>query len=367
MKISCLQGNLLKSVNMVQKAVPSKTMMPILECILIKAESGWVSLTASDMELGITSVVGDTQVEEEGQVAVNAKLFSDIVKSLPKGTVFIETDDLAHMKIRCEKAEYDIIGRTGEEFPEVKTDHETEPIVLSEATLAMMIKEVAFSAGIKDGTSVMKGVYTEIHNDRMKMVALDGHRIAIRTVNLKGCFPDTKAIIPAKSLMEVAKNLNAEEEMDIYFAQSQAIFETDDATMVTRLIAGEYFNYEQLISKDCNTKISVRRKDFLNSVIRATVITDGVERKPVILDVKDDVMEICGNSAIARGREDVDIAKDGADLTIGMNPKYLTDALRVISDDEVEVHFIDRKSPCIIGGESYIYVILPVNFSRERS
>lgn len=370
MKISCSQSALLNSVNVVSKAVPSKTTMPILECILLKTENGVMKLTASNMDLGIESIVSDGAIEEEGYVALDAKLFSDVVRNLPSETVFLESDDQFHTVIRCGKAEYKIIGKSGQDFPKLPIVKIDEPIVLSQLSLKNIIQQTSFAAAINEANKMMTGVYLEVHGNQMKMVALDGHRISIRVIELKQSYPDHKVVIPGKSLNEINKNLSSEmnDEAQIFFTENQMIVDIENTTMVVRLIEGEYFNYEQMITDQFNTKIVVNRRDLMESINRATLLVKEGEKKPVIVNITDDMIELMGNSAVGSMKEDIQVLKEGKDLMIGFNPRFLMDALRVIDDDEISLYLMNAKSPVFIKNddETYNYIILPVNFTNQR-
>lgn len=370
MKISCSQSALLNSVNTVSKAVPSKTPMPILECILIKAENGSLKLTASNMELGIETIVSEGMIEEEGYVALDAKLFSDMIRNLSQDTVFLESDDQYHTVIRCGKAEYKIIGKSGQDFPKLPIVKLDDPVVIRQLSLKNIIQQTSFAAAVNEANKMMTGVYLEIHGNMMKMIALDGHRISIRVLQLSQPYPDHKVVIPGKSLNEINKNLTSEinNEAAIYFTDNQMIVDVENTTMVVRLIEGEYFNYKQMIRENYGTKLNVNRKELMEGINRATLLVKEGEKKPVIMNVTNDQIELIGNSAVGSMKEEIQALKEGNDLMIGFNPKFLLDALRVIDDEEITMYLMDSKSPVFIKNddETYNYIILPVNFTNRR-
>lgn len=370
MKISCTQSALQNSVNIVSKAVPGKTTMPILECILLNTTDGSLKLTASNMDLGIESMVSESSVEEEGYVALDAKLFSDVVRNLPPETVFIESDKQFHTVIRCGTAEYKIIGKSGQDFPKLPILKIDEPVEISQLTFKNIITQTSFAAAVNEANKMMTGVYMEIHGNFLKMVALDGHRISVRTIQLKQPYPDHSVIIPGKSLNEINKNLSSEinDKAYIYFTDNQMIVDIENTTMVVRLIEGQYFNYEQMIRFQFNTKVVVNRREIVDSINRATLLVKEGEKKPIILNIVDGKIELMGNSAFGTMKEDIQVLKEGEDLMIGFNPRFLFDALRVIDDEQVSIYLMDAKSPAFIkdDAESYIYIVLPVNFTNQR-
>lgn len=369
MKLICSKSELLKSVNISLKAVPSKTTMPILECILIDASAAEIKFTTNDMELGIeTKVAG--MILEKGIVALDARLFSEIIRKLPDNDVTIETDDKLNTTITCEKAKFSIPGRSGEDFAYLPVIEKSEGITLSQFTLKEVIRQTIFSIAANENNKLMTGELFEIKGDILKVVSLDGHRIAIRKIELKETYPDRKVVVPGKTLSEISKILSGETEdqVEIFFTENHIVFEFDETVVVSRLIEGEYFRIDQMLSSDYETKVQINKKEFLNCIDRATLFVKEGDKKPIIINIQDGAMELSIHSQIGSMKEDIDIAKEGKDIMIGFNPRFLIDALRVIDDEEISIYLVNPKAPCFIKDEkeSYIYLILPVNFSVSR-
>ena len=366
MKIICTKSNLVKGVNVVSKAVPSKTTMPILECILIDATTDIIKFTANDMELGIeTTVEGD--ILEKGVIAIDAKIFSEIVRKLPDNEVVIECDNNLQTTITCEKAKFNISCKSGEDFSYLPFVEKTETITLSQFTLKEIIRQTIFSFADNDSNNLMTGELFQIQDNMLKVVSLDGHRISIRKTELKDVYQSRKVVVPGKTLMEVSKILSgeAESEVTISFTNNHIVFEFDNTVVVSRLIEGEYFRIDQMLSSDYETKVKINKKEFLNCIDRATLLVKEGDKKPIIINILDDVMELKIKSQIGSMNEEIMISKEGRDLLIGFNPKFLIDALRVIDDEEVTLYLMNPKAPCFIKDdkENYIYLILPVNFN----
>ena len=367
MKIICSKSNLLKGVNIVSKAVPSKTTMAILECILIDATTGSIKLTANDMELGIeTRIEGD--VLEKGLIALDAKIFSEIVRKLPDNDVVIETDSNLQTTITCEKAKFHICGKSGEDFSYLPYVERNESIEVSQFTLKEVIRQTIFSIADNENNKLMTGELFEVYDSMLKVVSLDGHRISIRKVELKENYPAKKVIVPGKTLVEISKILAGDTEsmVNIFFTSNHIVFEFDQTTVVSRLIEGEYFRINQMLSSDYETKIKVNKKEFLSCIDRATLLVKEGDKKPIIIDINDEGMRLQINSQLGSMKEDIDIQKEGKDILIGFNPKFLIDALRVIDDEIVTLYMVNPKAPCFIKDdkESYTYLILPVNFNN---
>ena len=366
MKIVCSKSNLLAGVQIVSKAVPSKTTMSILECILVDTRNGVIKMTANDMELGIETII-EGEIVEKGMIALDAKLFLEIVRKLPDNDVTIVTDPSFKTTITCEKAEFNIIGKSGDDFSYLPDIERQESVIVSQFTLKEVIRQTIFSIVDNENNKLMTGELFEINGDILKVVSLDGHRVSIRKISLKNSYDHKKVVVPGKTLIEVSKILpgDADKDVSIFFTDKHIIFEFDDTVVVSRLIEGEYFNIDQMLSSDYETKVRINKKEFLSCIDRATLLVKEGDKKPVIINITDGAMKLKMNSTVGSMDEEIDITKEGKDLLIGFNPKFLIDALRVIDDEEVDLYMVNPKAPCFIRNaeESYIYLVLPVNFT----
>lgn len=366
MKLIFTKSSLNKAVGIVMKAVPTRTTMSILECILIDASTNEIKFTANDMELGIETIV-EGEIIEKGKVAIDAKIFSEIVRKLPDSDVTIQTDDKFKTIITCEKAKFNIAAQSGEDFSYLPVIEKEDYITVSEFTLKEVIRQTIFSIADNDTNKMMTGELFEIEGNILKVVSLDGHRISIRKIELKENYAQKKVIVPGKTLQEISKIIGGEAEalVDISFTKNHIVFEFDKTVVVSRLIEGEYFKIDQMLSSDYETKVRIHKKELLDCIDRATLLIKEGDKKPIIIDIKDGTMELKIKSQIGSMDETIFITKEGKDLLIGFNPKFLIDALRVIDDEEVDLYFMNAKAPCFIKDEnqSYIYLILPVNFN----
>ena len=361
MKIICQKSNLLKSVSISLKAVPSKTTMPILECILIDATTNQIKFTTNDMELGIETIVDGT-IEEKGLIALDAKIFYEIIRRLPENQVTIKTDEKLTATITCEKAKFTIPGKSGEDFAYLPIIEREESLTISQFTLKEMIRQTIFSIASNETNKLMTGELFEIKDNYLKIVSLDGHRIAIRRMELKKDYADRKVVVPGKTLNEISKILSGEIDdiVNIYFSKNHILFEFDQTIVISRLIDGEYFRIDQMLSSDYETKIVINKKELL--------VREG-EKKPIIIEITDNSMELRIDSAMGSMNESIDINKEGKDILIGFNPRFLIDALKVIDDETISIYLVNPKAPCFIRDdeENYTYLILPVNINQNQA
>lgn len=366
MKIQLSKASLLNGVNIVSKAVPTKTTMSILECILIDTSAGNIKLTANDMELGIETIV-EGEIFEKGSVALNARIFSDIVRKLPESNVMIETNGEYVTSITCENASFKIAGHPGDDFTLIPVIDRNDSIILSQFTLKEMIRQTIFSIADNDNNKMMNGEMIEIKNNTLRIVALDGHRVALRKIELKNDYEYKKVIVPGKTLNEISKILSGETDKDvsIFFTSKHIMFEFDETVVVSRLIEGDYFRIDQMISNDHEICFSVNKKDLLSCIDRATLLVKEGDKKPIIIDINDQSLNIQMKSSLGSMNESISINKTiGSTLKIGFNPKFLIDVLKVIDEEEIDIYMISSKAPCFIKDKegSYFYLILPVNF-----
>ena len=326
--------------------------MPILECILIDASQEKIKLTANDMELGIETII-DGDIVEKGIIALDAKIFLEIVRKLPDNMITIQTDSSLNVVIICEKAKFNIVGKSGEDFSYLPEIEKGNSVVISQFTLKEVIRQTIFSIADNENNKLMTGELFEIENNNMKVVSLDGHRISLRNIELKDNYDHIKVVVPGKTLNEISKILTGEADKDvvIYFTDKHILFEFDETTVLSRLIEGEYFRIEQMLSTDYETKMSINKREFLNCIDRATLLVKEGEKKPIIINVTDEDMELKINSTIGSMNENLDIFKEGKDIMIGFNPKFLIDSLKVI-DEEIMVHKIKLRDDYIKLGQA---------------
>lgn len=365
MKIICERSELRAGINRVIKAVPVRTTMSILECILIDASSGVIKLTGNDMELCIeTRVEGD--ILETGSIAVGARFFSDIVSKLADGDITISSDDSMKVEISCGNAKFHIIGKPAIDFTGLPNVEKTDSYTISEFALKEVIKQTIFAISANESNPIMSGELFDFDSERLRVIALDGQRIAIRNVALKKSSSAVKVIVPGKTMNELGKILEdeAEKDVEIFITDKHILFEFGKTSVVSRLIEGEYFKVDRMISSDYNTKVELNKKEFNECIDRASLLVSEKDRTPIIATVSDEKIELKSQSHSGSMVDSVSVVKEGSDLVIGFNPKLVTDAIRVIDDEMITIYFVSSKTPFVIRNEeqTYTYLILPINF-----
>ena len=364
MKLLFKKSDLIEGINVVMKAVSTKSSMKILECILIDATEGFIKFTANDMYLGIeTKVKGE--IKEAGKVAIEARIFSEIVRKLPDSEITFEIEDDTKSLITCENSKFNIQIMDAEDFSPLPKVEKNNKISISQLSLKSIIDQTIFAINEAEKNKVLTGELFEIKGNKLKVVALDKFRIAIRYMELKEEYDLGKVIIPGKSLNEISKILNGgmEDDVMIYFTDNHILFDLGDTVVVSRLIENtNFFDTDKMISSDYKTKIEINKREFMDCIDRATLLIKEGESKPVFLTIKDGVLDLSINTFIGTMDEKININKEGDDLMISFNPKFLLDILKVLEDETITLYMTNSKLPCFIRNEnnSYIYIVLPV-------
>ena len=367
MKITCSKENLITAINIVSKAVSNRTTLPILKCIMLTATDEALKLIANDMELGIETYVDSSLVESIGSIALESKIFSEIVRSLPDDEVLIEVENSSVCKIKSGRSEFKLLGESTEDFPALPLIEKQTCYSIPSDKLKNMIKHTSFSVAVEETRPAFTGELFEIKGKNLNLVAVDGFRMAIRTIEFEDSdseIKDISVIIPAKTLNEISKILPDDSELKVYFTESQALFEIDNTVVVSRLLTGEFLKYEQAFSGDTTINAQLNRNELLSCLERAFLMSRNSGRKnPINLFLDGYILTIVSQTETGIFNEEILIENECDKLEISFNPKYLIDILKAIESDEIILRFSTSLSPCIIVGEDstqYKYLALPL-------
>jgi DNA polymerase III, beta subunit len=362
MKFICSKKELLDGISTVQKAVTGKTTLPILDGILITANSGELLLTATDLDLGIETKI-ECQVIKSGSVVLNSRLFGEIIRSLPDADVEIEVDSTYNAAIVCNKSRFNLIGQNPDEYPELPSINENVMYTIPQDLLKNMIRQTIFATAQDETRPILTGVLFEVKDGILSMVALDAYRLSLRksSVNLSS---DISAVIPGKTLSEVGKILlPEEEEVSITFTPNHILFSIGKTKVISRLLEGEFINYRQIIPEEYKLRVRVDSKLLLDGIERASLLAREGKTNLITMDIKGDSMVITSNSQLGNVQEEVPIILEGENLQIRFNSKYFIDVLKVVDTEEVYLELSSSVSPCILKtteDNDYIYLVLPV-------
>lgn len=371
MKASFTKADLLEAVNKVSRAVPVRTSNDIMQCILFEVESGHINLIASTGELSIKTVT-DGEIMEGGSAAIDAGIITDIIKKCesPESRIVIDCDPMYsyQVTVEAENSTFRFPGRDGEEFPYPQYVEKDSYISLSQFSLKEAVRQTAFSSGLNENNKMMGGAHFEVDGARLRITTLDGYRVAIRNIELKDDYSTISSIIPVRSLNEISKIIPADndKEVIIYFTDNYVCFEWDETTVTSRVIDGSFFNLTHMIKSDYDTKVMINKNELIREIDKSMVFVRENEHKPLIFTITMENVNVRIRGSFGEMEADAECDTLGRDIKIGFNPKLMLDALRVIDDEEVSLYFTNAKAPCFIRDdkESYIYMVLPMNFNE---
>ncbi len=364
MKVECQKEELLRGTTVVQNAVSAKSTLPILSNVLLEAQDKSLIITGTDLDIGITATIPVT-VHTPGSITLPARKFFDIIKELPDApiTLTIKRNNTAH--ISAGKAHFKIMGIPKDDFPKLPELKNVEPITISQKLLKTMITMTSFAISRDETRYILNGVLLVVKKNSIRMVATDGRRLAF--IERDAQFPkgvDVQVIIPTKTIQELNRNLEDSGDTEIYIGNNHTIFNLGDITIVSRLIEGEFPNYEQVIPPEGNKKTRAEREKLFLAIKRASLLTSQ-DSRAIKIDLDKGRMVISKNSPdIGESREELEVEYDGSPFSIGFNPGYLLDVLKNISDDLVHLELQDPEKPGVIRTpDNYVYVVLPMQLN----
>ena len=363
MKVICSKENLTEGINIVQKAVSTKTTLPILEGILLEAGEQF-KLTGNDLEIGIECFV-EADIKKTGSIVINSRMFGEIVRRLPDSEILLEVKENNIVVIECENSLFEIKGIAATGFPALPSIEKDNGLKISQKLIRDMIKQTIFAVSMDENRPILTGSLIEHKNNRLTIISIDGFRLAMRTHVVDNNEMDKSVVVPGKTLNEISKIMQpTDEEITIYSTNNQILFDMGRCKVVSRLLEGEYLNYKGILPQDYETKIRINKKDILASFERASLIITTEERRfPVKLSIYDDMLIINSNTEIGTVREELKLDMEGNKVDIAFNPRYFIEALRVIEDESIEIFFTSSIGPCTIKpvqGDAYAYLILPI-------
>ncbi|MEX1307979.1 MAG: DNA polymerase III subunit beta [Eubacteriales bacterium] len=359
----CDRDIFLKGLSTAEKAVELRNIKPILEGVLIQAKDNTITLKATNLSLSIQTVM-DGEILEPGEIVVSARVFYEVLSKYAPGTIDFYMEDESRLKISNNHSKTHLSVMDAAEFPGLPIIPENGAIVLKQTVFKKMLNTTIFSAAISDARPILKGVLMETENNTLKIVALDGYRLAFRKIQLEGDVPEIKAIIPSSAFREVIKILDdTDDELSIFLADNIACIKTNKTQIFMRLLEGEFIKYNNILPNEYKSKIKLNKNDIADSVDRASILARSEKDKLVKFNVVDDILTITSASELGEAFEQVDIFLEGKHIDIAFNAKYLADVFKVIEDEDIILEFNTNVSPCVIrSGENdeYLYLVLPV-------
>ncbi len=360
MKIKISKENLMFGIQTVQNVVSSKATLPILSNILIETKKNFLKLNATDLDIGISCEI-PVETLEEGAITIPAKRFNDIVKEMPDGEILIHVKKNNQIDIEGKNCRFKLTGLAKDEFPKFPEFKDKEILQLDQLALKEMFRLTSFAVSHEESRYVLNGVLMEIVDGAMRIVATDGRRLAkVEKKISTSVKKDVSVILPIKAVHEIIRNLKDEGMVSFVVGSNQVLFDIDGVLIATRIIEGEFPNYNQVIPKPVKTRIRMNTKELLSSIRRANLLATP-DFQAIKFEVFTDKMVVSKTTPdVGESREEIPIQYDGQEIVVGFNPQFLIDFLKNINDDQIDIELLGVDKPAVIRLEDYLYLALPM-------
>lgn len=367
MKLKCDGLALSEAVLKVVKAMPVKKNNSILEGIKLKAENGFLTLTATDTELTITKKI-TADINIEGETLIYGKVFAEFVRSINHEEIDIECTDSDVLHINYGDNSVTIKCMDLSMYPLIDNVNAVNTLEINKDELKDLINKTYFSASIEDGRPILKGCLFEVKGKELTVVSLDGYRLSLARKSLVSSDAENKKfVIPARSLNEIVKFVDeAEDTVKLIFDKDKLLVDINNTVVISRLITSEFINYQNIITTGFNTKVTFSKADFYDSIYRATIMTKAGKNNLVKLDVKDNCVLIDANSDLGVVNETIPASVEGKETIVCFNGKYLLDFLNVIDEEFISMNIKTNNAPCVftqVEGNDYLFLVLPMKVS----
>ncbi len=363
MIVTIEREKILEAVNHLSRIVSSKTSLPVLEGILISAERGKVTLISYNLEMGIKKEIY-ASTEEEGDIVINAKILADILRRMDGLSVEISTDDRLMCHIKSGAANFDIMGMAASDFPEMPSAPEKNKMVLSGEIVKNMVRRTIFAVAQNEGTRpILTGINVTFCEGAVKFVAIDGYRLAIRTEKLN-INDDINLIISGRAIGELVKLItDDEEDVEIYVNDNLICFKTGGYSFISRLLEGSFVDYKKTVPETYKQRIFVKTKELIDTIERISLVINDTFSTPVRCIFSEDNIVFSCTSSVGRATENFPITLEGEEFEIGLNSRYLIEALKATESDTVKIEFGGPSAGVLIKpteGEDFLYMIMPM-------
>lgn len=368
MKFECSAQELLKGLVNATRALSSRPAMQILEGVLFHAEDDQLELLCSDGSLSIKSTV-KARVDRPGEVVLPGKLITDIVRKLPEGVVSFTMNDKLSVTVRCAQSRSTVTGMAADEFPRMKDLIHTHGLHFPQRKLADMIGKVTFAIALQESRQALTGCLMEVTRDELRLVGLDGFRLAIQRYHDTFVLPEgkdvVKAIVPGRVMNEISHILadDGEAMATFHIDPTHMMVVMGATTLVTSLLAGEYINYQQILPTAWRTRVTVQRRPFQDAVERASLMAKEGKNNLILMKTEKECLRITSMSELGDVLEELDANLEGDGIEIGFNARYISDVIKNIDEDCCTLCMNSNVSPCVIApmeGDAYLYLVLPV-------
>ena len=367
MNILCDKLELIEAVGNVQRAVASKAALPALEGILLRAQGSTVYLAGFDMELGITTTINAT-VWEAGELVLSARMFGDIVRKMPGESITLISDEKYNTVIKNDVTEFSIMGMSAADYPEIPKIEDGVSFALSQPVLKSMIRQTIFAvAAPNDPRPIYTGTKFEIGNEEMKLISVDGYRLAMRCEPVQS-EEEAAFVVPGKTLLEILKLLKDEDKTcHLVVGRRHIIFEVEGYAVISRLLDGEFMAYDRIIVPEKTSEITVNTRMFMDAVDRVSLVINDRLKSPLVCEFRDNSINVSCTTPLGSANDALDAQIEGDEEEMGFNSRFLLDALKNSETDEVRIELNGALKPMKImpkEGNSFLFLVLPVRLKK---
>lgn len=363
MIISVERSSLLDAVTRLQRVVSSKTSMPVLEGILLSAEQGKVTLIAYNLEMGMRKEIY-AKCDEAGDIVINARLLGDILRRMNAPQVVISSNEKLACNIKCGEATFDIMGMAAEDFPEMPTVGSDRTLKIDGSLLSEMVKGTFFATAQNEGAKpILTGINVTVKDSVMQFVAIDGYRLAIKRENVD-ISDDFSFILSGKAVSEAVKLIDENtEEVEMKVGENLISFNINGYDFISRLLEGEFVNYQKTIPSAHTQRVVVNTRELIDTIERVSLLISESFSTPIRCYFNElNVVFTCATS-MGRAAETFNTQLEGDSFEIGLNSRYLLDALKAVGDEKVQILFNGANAGVLIlplEGNSFTYMIMPM-------
>ncbi len=360
MKFKVSKQDFLNGIQIVQNVVSPRATLPILSNILIESQANSLRLVATDLDIGISCVI-PVNIIEEGAITLPAKRFSDMIKELPDAEIEVIVRKNNQIDIECQRCKFKLMGLPKDEFPKFPEFKDKEAVPIEQSILKDMLELTSFAVSHEETRYILNGILLEIKENTIRLVATDGRRLALRENKLPAATKkEIRVIVPIKAVQELIRNLTSEGQLLMMLGANQVLFDINKTLIFSRLIEGEFPNYQQVIPKAVEHKLLLNREDFLSAIRRANLLSTP-DFQAIKFEVFKNKMVISKSTPdVGESREELEIDYAGKELIVGFNPHYLIDVLKNLKEERINLELADQDKPGVIRSEGYLYLVLPM-------
>ena len=363
MRIQIFKDDLLNNIQIVQNIVNPKATLPILSNILLEAKDNKLKLITTDLDIGVLVSV-PVNIQEPGSITIPARKIFEVIRDIPGGNVNITVRKNNIVIIESQKCQFKLMGLPRDEFPKLPTFEDKNVVKIEQKIFKEMLNLTYFSLSRDETRYILNGILMEIKQDTIKLVSTDGRRLAVieRKLSTRAS-QEIKIVVPTKTIQELMRNLKDDDILSIVLGLNQVMFDLSGMLIISRLIEGEFPNYQQVIPQPVNTKIRIDKDAFLLALKRASLLSTP-DYQAVKLEVFKNKMVVSKSTPdIGESKEELDIEYGAKELVAGFNPNYLIDVLKNLKSEDISLELTDSEKPGVIRQEGYVYVILPMRLS----